>query len=347
MALDRLLARARQVCRLAALLHDTGHGCFSHAAEPVLHKGSDHESLTVHLLKTPEFFGTLLDEKFFEGCAKLTASLIKPEPDFAPQTQILRDIVSGEVDADRSDYLLRDSHHCGVDYGRFDHRRLIECLTVWPNEDTGELVIGINFDGIHSFESLILARYQMNTQVYYHRLRRIYDYYLKEYFRSLGKSDFDSPKKILDWHDIRAMNQLFIAADRAGPGCGFASRITNREHHRDVFSLDEGDGPQDVKTAKRVLKEIRNKYPCIDFIGDFPDKPITIHKIARDDDSDDSLTDFPLVDRGRRTSLGERSQILKTLPRTYRVGFIFAGVKDKKIRDEIAARCRIIRDKNS
>ena len=134
------MARARQVCRLAALLHDTGHGCFSHAAEPVLHEGSDHESLTVRLLKTPEFLGTLLDEKFFEGCAKLTASLIKPESDFAPQMQILRDIVSGEVDADRSDYLLRDSHHCGVDYGRFDHRRLIECLTVWPNEDTGELV---------------------------------------------------------------------------------------------------------------------------------------------------------------------------------------------------------------
>lgn len=81
---------------------------------------------------------------------------------------MLRDIVSGQVDADRSDYLLRDSLHCGVDYGRFDHLRLIECLTSWKDEDSGELVIGIKRDGIHSFEAMILARYQMNTQVYYH-----------------------------------------------------------------------------------------------------------------------------------------------------------------------------------
>ena len=342
------MAKARQVCRLAALLHDTGHSCFSHAAESVLHEGSDHESLTVYLLKTPEFLGKLLNEEFFEGCAELTASLIKPEPDFAPQVQILRDIVSGEVDADRSDYLLRDSHHCGVDYGRFDHRRLIECLTGWQNEDTGELGIGINRDGIHSFESLILARYQMNTQVYYHRLRRIYDHYLKEFFQSLDKGGFDSPDKILEWNDIKAMNRLFSAADdQARLGHGWASRIINRKHHRDVFSLDEGDGPQAVGTVQRVLKEIRKEYSDVDFIGDLPDEPITIHKIARDDDRDAGLIDFPLLDRGKRTSLGERSQILRTLPRTFRVGFIFADVEDKTIRDEIANRCRILQNENS
>ncbi len=342
------MARARQVCRLAALLHDTGHSCFSHAAESVLHAGSDHESLTVHLLTTPEFLGKLLNEKFFEGCAALTASLIKPGPDSAPQVQILRDIISGQVDADRSDYLLRDSHHCGVDYGRFDHLRLIECLTGWRDEDTGELVIGINRDGIHSFESLILARYQMNTQVYYHRLRRIYDHYLKEYFRSLDKSDFDTPDKILKWNDVRAMNQMFWAANDPGSsGHCWADRIINRRHHRDVFTLDEGEGPQAVRTARKVLEGIRKEYPGVDFIEDLPDKPISIHKIARDDDRDTKLIDFPLLDRGKRTSLGERSQILKTLPTTFRVGFIFADANDNNKRSEIAIRCRTIRNENS
>jgi len=107
----------------------------------VIHEDSDHESLTVYLLKTPDIFGEFLDAEYFDGCANLAASLIKPEPDSAPQVQILRDIVSGQIDADRSDYLLRDSHHCGVDYGRFDHRRLIECLTGWRDDDTGELVM--------------------------------------------------------------------------------------------------------------------------------------------------------------------------------------------------------------
>ncbi|QDT79198.1 HD domain protein [Gimesia maris] len=342
------IARARQACRLAALLHDTGHSCFSHAAESVFHEGSDHESLTVSILKTPELLGDLLNNHYFEGCAELTASLIKPAPGEIPQVQILRDIVSGQVDADRSDYLLRDSHHCGVDYGRFDHRRLIECLTGWQDEGSGELVIGIKRDGIHSFESLILARYQMNTQVYYHRLRRIYDYYLEQFFRSLDQSRFDSPEKVLEWNDIKAMQELFsAAADQALPDHKWADRIVNRRHHRDVLSLDEGDGPQAVRRAGKVLEKIKEEFPDIDFIGDLPDQPFSIHKIARDDDRDGKLIDFPLLDRERKTSLGERSQILKALPPTFRVGYIFADVDNKQKRDEIANRCRVLRNEFS
>lgn len=342
---ENTMARARQACRLAALLHDTGHSCFSHAAESVIHEGSDHESLTVHVLRTPEILGDQLDENYFPGCAELTASLIQPGPGFAPQVQLLRDIVSGQVDADRTDYLLRDSLHCGVDYGKFDYRRLIECLTGWRDEDTGELVMGIRRDGIHSFESLILARYQMSTQVYYHRLRRIYDYYLKEYFLSLDKADFDTPEKVLQWNDIKAMNQLFAAAgDTSMAGHEWADRIVNRRHHRDVFSLDEGDGPQAVKTAKKVSTAIREEFDDVGFLDDFPDKPTPIHKIARDDDRDSQLIDFPLLDRGRRSSLGERSQILKTLPATFRIGYIFAEVDDTRKRREISERCRTLRN---
>src|SRR5262249_7187115 len=115
---DRPLAKARQLVRLAALLHDIGHCCFSHAAEEVILKdlGQDHEALTVRILTDPAFPGAQLDRLYFAGCASLTANLIKPGKEFPPQLQVLRDIVSGQVDADRTDYLLRDSHHCGVAY---------------------------------------------------------------------------------------------------------------------------------------------------------------------------------------------------------------------------------------
>ena len=126
------MARARQVCRLAALLHDVGHCCFSHAAEKVLHKESGHEKLSIDLISKSDFLADEINRIFFDGCAKLVASLIG---DSAPQIQILSEIVSGQIDADRTDYLLRDSHHCGVDYGRFDYRRLIECLTVWQDQE--------------------------------------------------------------------------------------------------------------------------------------------------------------------------------------------------------------------
>jgi HD superfamily phosphohydrolase len=81
---DRPLAKARQLVRLAALLHDTGHCCFSHAAEEVIQKDSDHESLTVQILREPTLLGGVLNRLFFPDCAELTANLIKPGKNFPP-----------------------------------------------------------------------------------------------------------------------------------------------------------------------------------------------------------------------------------------------------------------------
>lgn len=337
---EETMARARQVCRLAGLLHDVGHCCFSHAAEKVLHKESSHETLTVQVLTEDQHLRGELESLFFPGCAKLTASLIESP---APQLQIMSDIVSGQIDADRTDYLLRDSYHCGVDYGRFDYRRLIECLTVWRDEGSGTLEMAINRDGIHNFESLILARYLMNTQVYYHRLRRIYDLYLEEYFRSLDSSEFDTADKVLALNDFRATVQLMDAAKDPGlPGHRWAKRIVERDHHRDVFSLDERDGRLALKRTGAVFTEIVKEFSDVGFLKDLPEKPTSIHKITCPGDQDDSLIDFPLIDQGKRYSLGERSQLLEKLPASFRIGYIFADVSDRVRKREIANRCRVI-----
>ena len=337
---EHTMARSRQICRLAALLHDLGHCCFSHAAEKILHKDSGHEKLTVFVLTEPDLLLKKIDADFFPGCAELVASLIDSP---APQLQILSDIVSGQIDADRTDYLLRDSHHCGVDYGRFDHRRLTECLTVWQGEPGGPLEMAIFRDGVHSFESLILARYQMNTQVYYHRLRRIYDLYLENYFRSLDPTQFDSADKILALNDFRAMVQLMDAAcGTENPGYKWAHRIIARNHHRDVFALDERDGKLALKKIGAVLNQIRAEFPNSDFIKDLPEKTVSIHKIACPSDQRDDRIDFPLIERGKRYSLGERSQLLEKLPAEFRIGYLFADVSDRALRQEIANRCREI-----
>ncbi len=82
---------------------------------------------------------------------------------------------------DRVDYLLRDSHHAGVAYGKFDHYRLIDTLRILPpaqsNENEGfqEPALGVEEGGIQSAEALMLARYFMYSQVYFHPVRRIYD----------------------------------------------------------------------------------------------------------------------------------------------------------------------------
>src|SRR5439155_580258 len=80
-----------------------------------------------------------------------------------------RDIVSGPVDVDKMDYLLRDSHYCGVDYGRFDIDKLIESAQLVQTTDGEHLAF--HKDGMFAVERLLLARYHMHRQVYGHRTR--------------------------------------------------------------------------------------------------------------------------------------------------------------------------------
>jgi HD superfamily phosphohydrolase len=341
---DKPLAKARQLVRLAALLHDIGHCCFSHAAEEVIQRDSGHEGLTVLVLTDPAFLGAELDRLFFPGCSLLTGRLIKPEGRLPPQLQVLRDIVSGQVDADRTDYLLRDSHHCGVDYGLFDYRRMVECLTLRLDpEGSGGLEIAIQRDGIHTFEALILARYQMNTQVYYHRLRRIYDLYLKEYFRAKGNADFDTPEKILGHNDMTMVTEIIRDADRAGePFQPWAQRIRDRCHHRLVYESDEDAGAAEIKKVRGVFDKIKGAYPELDFRWDLAD--VAIHKLLLPEDKEEKgYVPFSMIDTdGTADLLGRRSPILRKIPRWFQVARIFAdlGREQRSLQNEIAAKCK-------
>src|SRR5262249_37197015 len=211
-------------------------------------------------------------------------------------------------------YLLRDSHHCGVEYGRFDHRRMIQCLDL--NEaDGGVLEIGLHRDGIHTFEALILARYQMNTQVYYHRIRRIYDYYLCQYFAERGNSAFDSSQKILDQTDIQAMATILQDADKGTGGqAQWAIRIRDRNHHRFLHETGEDANAMDLKHSERLFERLKAKSSDVDFIYDVA-KP-TIHKLLLPEDTEsEGLVELPLVESsGEISYLGRRSHILRRVP---------------------------------
>lgn len=327
---DRPLEKARQILRLAALLHDIGHASFSHAAEKVIFKGSDHEQLSIKIVKEEGYLGGLIDRYFWEGCARRVGELIEGGRDLPPQFRILRNLVSSQMDADRTDYLLRDSHHCGVDYGRFDYLRMIECLEAQENE-WGELELALKRDGIHTFEALILARYQMNTQVYYHRLRRLYDMYLEKYHEALKDEFQGTPEEILSHNDITMMSKIFSDAQSGvGDKRKWAKRITDRNHHRMIFETGVNLDATGKRIFKNVFESIKNHFSDIEVLSDLAEG--YIHKLLIPGDKDDKeWIQLSLVEpNGYTKQFGEESQILRFIPRDFACGRIFADSDREK-----------------
>jgi uncharacterized protein len=156
------------IVRAAALLHDIGHGPFSHVSEAILDARNGvsgvHEAISVAIIRTDGELHAALGQ---EVCQR-AASLIEHSGDFTSRSY-LRDIVSGPSDADKLDYLLRDSYFAGVDYGRYDLGRLIDTATII--NDGLQTYLGFRQGGLWAVEGLLLARHHMHRQVYGHKTR--------------------------------------------------------------------------------------------------------------------------------------------------------------------------------
>ena len=167
---------------------------------------------------------------------------------FSNTEAILSEIITGDAfGADRMDYLLRDSHHTGVAYGRFDHYRLIETLRVLPKTYEGgskEPALGVESGGLQSAEALLLARYFMFTQLYFHPVRRIYDIHLKEYLQAWllgGRFPVDVADH-LNLTDNEVMADIWRASrDPSLPGHDAAERIVMRNHYRVLYTRNPDD----------------------------------------------------------------------------------------------------------
>ena len=255
----------RTVLRVAALCHDIGHLPFSHAAEDdLLPEGWDHERITRELIQGPmaEVWSSVRPEPNPEDVVKLAlgpkkVASLKLDLSFTDWEGVLAEIITSDaLGADRIDYLLRDSLHTGVAYGRFDHNRLIQTMRILPSsperdaEETGgeggEPQLGIERGGLESAEALLLARYFMFAQVYYHPTRLIYDQHLKDFLSDwlpAGRFPIET-----DGHLSYSDNEVWAgitaaAADDQRAGHDPARRIARREHFR---VIDERQVAEDV-----------------------------------------------------------------------------------------------------
>ena len=328
------LARARQTVRLMALLHDVGHPAFSHAAESTI-PGGDHEKLSVHIIES--VVGPEIDKTFFEGASSLLKRLMEKSQELT----FMREFVASQMDMDRTDYLRRDSIHCGVEYGVFDSRRLIDSLTVIVNPDSGRLQLGIQRGGEHTFEALILARYQMNTQVYLHRIRRIYDYYLTEYMKLWGAENHKTFEDVLKHDDTSVLMEIRRDSQSDNDRTKWAKRIVERNHHRRVLETGDYADEQRLRRMTRVNRELQQKYPDIDFYLD--DAKHDIHKLTVPGEQDpQKVEDLYIAEKdGKLKVLTEDSAIIGKIPKRVRTVRIFADAKGKLL-EEIRTSARAL-----
>jgi len=174
-----------------------------------------------------------------------------------PVERLLSQVVSGELDVDKMDYLLRDSLFCGVRYGSYDLPRLLD--TVVPIRDPdpeylGEWGIGIEEGGVHALEALVMARYYMFTQVYFNVTGKALELHLNEWLQERGTRWPAAPEAFLAQDDVSVWSAL-RTSDSV-----HARALVERRHFPVAFETREHLPPEEKERFEALLPEMRARF---------------------------------------------------------------------------------------
>lgn len=320
------IKEAKQILRLSALLHDVGHLPFSHVGEEVLPEGVKHEHVTIEIIK---YLKPILDKTFFEGITEVIINILSKEETVKNLT-ILKRIISGSLDADRMDYLLRDSLYCGVEYGRYDWQRIIDCLDIIESE-SGGYDLCIEHGGVHALESMILARFYMFAQVYCHKTRKIYDYYLSHVMREWYNLFVKNLTDITRYNDISVLNFIEnIVREGNNHLYEFAHRIKFRKQHSVIFETSDFCDLSQLINAKKVFDTLQEEFSDYEFILRETRGKIHNFLIKKPQKRENVGEKFYVLRNNRPYILTDESLIIRNIPKNFLNTRIYVAYKDKK-----------------
>ena len=232
-----------ELLRMIALVHDIGHSPFSHASEEL--SNIPHEERIQDILEV-EKNNIILAHNYDISSAELIEQVYNGNGLVYmddPHLMSLHCFMDGFVDADKLDYLERDSINCGVNYGIFDRQALIRNL-VMVKDNRGNEVLGIYDTGIQALESFILARYYMFSQIYLHPYERVYRYQYHEEMKKLlpGGKYPDNIKKFLNLDDTKFSRRL---------------KFLDNNKYELIY-----DGEFDLELKDLIMKKFNNLLLC-------------------------------------------------------------------------------------
>ncbi|MGE4133121.1 MAG: HD domain-containing protein [Bdellovibrionales bacterium] len=347
------LRRLRQTVRLAALLHDIGHGPLSHASEEVMpplkdleirfyenvpNRQANHEDYTLKFILDSSLTDVLRAgfpdiDPYHIAC--LIDKTLPAKDDFFIDSglnlrPILGQIVSSEMDVDRLDYLERDAYFCGTNYGKIETEWLLANLTYHIHEDN--LHLALNRRALYTFDDFLLARHHMHLMVYFHHKSIIFEELLYRYLTS-PDNRFHVPAKIEEYIECTDWSLFQHLAKVENP---WAKRMVERRPFRMLFELHTN-----ADTARpRELKE-RLEAEGIEVIHS--NSQARLSKYHSGSDVDKSLRIF-VVDQYDAPStpylLEQATEIFQRYEHTRRIDRVYVPPEKFEKAEKILARSR-------
>ncbi|XID91768.1 HD domain-containing protein [Paenibacillaceae bacterium WGS1546] len=318
----------------ASLLHDVGHGPFSHSLEQIL--GTDHERWTCEIVLGDTEIRRVLHETDAQ-LPERVASVIRK----TYGKPIVVSLVSSQLDADRMDYLLRDAYFTGVNYGTFDLDRILRVLRPYR----GKIVV--KESGMHAVEDYLMSRYQMYWQVYFHPVTRSSEIVLRQIFRRAGQLLREGYRFGFMLPPLRELLEgsitleSYLRLDEALVQTAFGQWAEERDElladlcrrflHRRLYKY----APL-VETDSEWLEEVRREWARIGLNPDYhaevdtpEDSPYDVYKPGMVTGGKDKPPILLLDEREELTEISVKSDIIRSIAGLHRGKYYMYYPEDK------------------